>query len=110
MRRSNFRVIFCFLFFQCCSLATRAQLHGQARIDSLMKVFEYSKQDSNKVLLFYALAKEYDNNDSQKAMQYCRKALSLAKQIDFKKGQIKVYNEMGIVMMNNYIFIKAKEY
>jgi two-component system NtrC family sensor kinase len=79
------KTILIFLFFFCAFSA-----HPQSNaIDSLEKVLQTQKDDTNKVNTLNALSEEFRNekNDYEQALQYAGHALSLADNINYKKGK-----------------------
>jgi adenylate cyclase len=89
--------------FQLISTSIHAQKNGQALIDSLISELPKSKPDSNKVLLLDEISYQYYAINPDKGIEYGNLALSLASQINWKKGIAKAYNTIGI----NYGFGKA---
>jgi tetratricopeptide (TPR) repeat protein len=93
MKRTNLKtILFCvFLLF---SLAAYTQNNT---IDSLQKILQTQKEDTNKVNTLNELSKiliqkrNYDN-----ALQYANNAISLARKTNFKKGEGMGYSLLGI--------------
>src|SRR3989442_14926637 len=66
-------------------------------IDSLKKVLQMEKEDSNKVNTLNELSKKlwYPKFDYKNALQNAEEALSLAEKINFKKGEGNAYVCIG---------------
>jgi tetratricopeptide (TPR) repeat protein len=76
------------------SFTTKAQYQS---IDSLKKVVQSQKEDTNKVNTFNAISLAYWQKDNyENAMQNAQNALSLSKTINFKKGEGDSYFWMGM--------------
>ncbi len=96
-----------------CSLLTihcSAQLHGQAKIDSLLKDLPKQKEDSNKVNILYRLSKEYKNNENPNdGLKYGLQALETATKIGWKKGIARTSLTIGLCHWRKAEFSKALE-
>jgi tetratricopeptide (TPR) repeat protein len=74
--------------------------YTQNNIDSLRKVLETQKEDTNRVNTLNWLAGSYVLMDDRKnGMEYADQALFLSKKIDFKKGKGEAYNNIGFIYM-----------
>ena len=72
-------------------------------IDSLQNILPTQKEDTNKVNTLNALSiKRSEFINGEKAMQCAGEALSLAKQLNFKKGEAAAWLNIGVAY-----FIKA---
>src|SRR6267378_904120 len=78
-------------------------------VDSLENVLKTAKGDL-KVKTLNELFRAYLNGDPIKATGYTREALSLATQIDDRKGMAASYNNLGIAYRNQGALDKALEY
>ena len=78
-------------------------------VDSLENVLKTAKGDL-KVKTLNELFRAYLNADPIKATGYTREALSLATQIDDRKGMAASYNNLGIAYRNQGALDKALEY
>ena len=72
-----------------------AQLHGQARIDSLLKELPKQKEDTNKVTLLCELANGYNSLGSPEIMKYARMANELAVRLNWNYGITRSYGCLG---------------
>jgi tetratricopeptide (TPR) repeat protein len=72
--------------------------HAQTKtIDSLAKVLQTQKEDTNKVNTLNELAYEFTYNaDSQKSFRFANQAISLAETINYKKGKALAFFRLGI--------------
>lgn len=100
-------LIFCFLLLLIFPLLAYTQPNV---IDSLQKVLQTQKGDTNKVNTLAALSYTYRNIDADTGLYYGNKALALAENLKWKKGIAKSYKCIG----NNYYSMtntdKAIEY
>lgn len=78
-------------------------------IDSLENVLKTARGDQ-KVKTLNELFRAYINSDPVKATGYTREALSLASQIDDRKGIAASYNNLGVAYRNQGALDRALEY
>jgi tetratricopeptide (TPR) repeat protein len=97
------RKVFTSLFF-CLSFCASAQ-----KIDSLQAVLDTAKND-RKVKTLNELFRANLESDPVKALSYTREALSLATEINDRRGMAASYNNLGIVYRNQGALDKALEY
>ncbi|MBN8697429.1 MAG: tetratricopeptide repeat protein [Bacteroidetes bacterium] len=69
-------------------------------VDSLLAVIGKKPHDTVLVNCYVKLASEYKNNEPKTAEDYANKALTLAQNIQFKKGTANAYHVLG--MINSY--------
>jgi lipopolysaccharide biosynthesis regulator YciM len=79
------------------------------RIDSLENALK-TAQGEARVKTLNELFRAYVNSDPVKATGYTQEALTLATQIDDKKGQAACYNNLGIVYRNQGALDRALEF
>lgn len=78
------------LFILLCFLNSYGQdLH---KIDSLQKLLNKAKEDTNKVKLLFTLTKEYEDHDMKKAMAYAKEGGVLSNKLNYTAGKLK-YNK-----------------
>jgi two-component system NtrC family sensor kinase len=68
--------------------------------DSLRHQFTLARQDTSKVLILIQLCLQYRGANPDSAMLYGQRALTLAKQIHYHKGEIRALSNMGFVMLD----------
>lgn len=89
----------------------RAELNGQALLDSLMaKDVASNPRDTSKVVLWNNIAKAIYNSEPDEAILYCYRGVQLAKKINFKAGIAYCYNTLGLSYWCKSDFQKAKDY
>jgi tetratricopeptide (TPR) repeat protein len=93
-----------FAVLACSSMAL-----AQPKVDSLERVLATAKGDL-KVKTLNELFRAYLSNDPIKAIEFTREALSLATEIDDKKGMAASYNNLGIAYKNQGALDKSLEY
>ncbi len=97
-----------------------ASFAQQSKIDSLNALLKTDKEDTNKVLHLYWLARSYmDMNSYQTALTNGKLALELAKQLDWKKGEAMAYHSIASsnyykgdyseMITNSFASLKLKE-
>ncbi|HLO44130.1 MAG TPA: ATP-binding protein [Leadbetterella sp.] len=71
--------------------------HGQNNSEksTLEQQLSEKMPDSTKVLLFEQIAKNFWNNDLEKALKYANEGLELANKINFEKGKNRCLNRIG---------------
>jgi len=78
------------LFITLCCLNSRGQ--DLQKIDSLKRLLNKSKEDTNKVKLLLALTSEYQDHDMKKAMSYANEGGHLSNKLNYNAGKLK-YNK-----------------
>lgn len=78
------------LFMLLCFLNSHSQdLH---KIDSLKRLMNKSKEDTNKVKLLFGLTLAYEDHDMKKAMAYAKEGGRLSNSLNYTAGKLK-YNK-----------------
>lgn len=93
-----------FVFFTVITQTADAQA-----IDSLMAVLDTARNE-RKVKTLNELFRAYIQSDPLKAIGYTREALSLASDINDKRGKAAAYNNLGVAYRNQGALDKALEY
>src|SRR3989339_158285 len=83
---------------------------GQSKLDSLLKLLPYDKNDTNKVRHLLYIADEYAVTDPIKSLDYSQKALNLAFQVNWGRGIAVSYFRVGQSYYAQGNFLKALEY
>lgn len=97
-----------FIIFIVCSLTVAAQ-SDSLKIDSLKKVLQTEKEDTNKVNTLNEIAINILETDAKNNMFYAKQALSLADKLNFKRGKEIAYVNIALedpYQSNNTGFIK----
>lgn len=66
--------------------------------DSLHNLLAITKEDTSRVLTTIDLGLQYRNTNPDSSIYYCEKALALAKQIRFKRGEAYALTTIGLAM------------
>ena len=75
------------------------QVFAQNKLtDSLHNLLASAKEDTSRVLTTIDLGLQYRNTNPDSSIYYCEKALALAKQINFKRGQAYAITTIGLAM------------
>ncbi len=83
------------------SLAQQVHLNAEsATNDSLVKLVNIAEDDTNKVNLLIQLSKSYYYTDYNQALVHCKSYLKLSDELDFDKGKLIAYSELGIIYKN----------
>jgi tetratricopeptide (TPR) repeat protein len=77
-----------------------AQLHGKAKIDSLLNELPKMKEDTNGVNLLSNIAVSYTEINPEEGLNYIQRGLNLSKKIGWQRGFAKLYLNLG----NIYLF------
>jgi two-component sensor histidine kinase/Flp pilus assembly protein TadD len=98
-----------YLFFACFTLLTIKPMRAQGtKIDSLLSRLKTDKNDTNKVKDLYRLCNEYRlTGDYETGLTHGKQAVSLARNLKFKRGIASSYNNMGIIYMYQSDFAEA---
>ncbi len=78
------------IFMLCTSVFAQ-----NSKSDSLLRVMAACADDTSKVKLCHELFMEFEYTDTAKAGNFARKALELARQLDYKKGLGTAYMQLG---------------
>lgn len=103
-------VILSALFFIITINSAASQLRGKAKIDSLQKELQRSKEDTNKVNILLSLSYDYSEFNIDEGLKFGQQSLDLSKKIKWKKGEAKSYNLLGIITKNMDNGKKAMDY
>ena len=98
MCRSIFRIFV--VVFSCLAIGSLFA-QKQSITDSLLKVLQTAKPDSNRVNILNDLSLRFNAiGDNNSALQYENEALALAEKINYKKGATMVYKNLGNIYIN----------
>jgi len=81
------------IIFSCNTL--KAELQGQAKIDSLLKELPKMKEDTNGVNLLLRLAYSKSIVKVEDGLDYCKKGLELSIKINWQLGILKSYTYLS---------------
>ena len=87
-----------------------AQLPENRQIDSMLKQLAQAKEDTGKVKLIYALAKDYPDYDPNKGLEIAKKGLELATKLGWQKGVVISYFGMGLNECSRSDYKSAETY
>lgn len=96
----TFLVILCF----------KAQAQDRKLIDSLNNIIAITKDDTNKVKLFYSLGNQYRNTKIDSAIYFYQQALDVAEKIKSKKFTAQCLIAIGANFQRNGLYDNAIEY
>lgn len=74
------------------------QAQPELKKDSLLKKIDATKEDTNKVKLYYRLASELLKNDLQAAEKYCLLGESLSKKLNYTQGISEYYTQYSNIL------------
>ena len=96
--------LFIILIIYSFTAYTQTNLTDSLKIDSLKKVLQKVKEDTNKVNTLNELSSAIQQvSDDSSSLQYAKKALLLSEKLNFKKGEADAnYNIGGIKFSNDY--------
>ncbi|TAE00671.1 MAG: hypothetical protein EAZ97_05160 [Bacteroidetes bacterium] len=106
---ANFiKMKFCLLFIFMCSFST--SFAQKSKIDSLENALKNAKHDTVEVKILKELCWENRNSYPEKALEYGRKGLELAENLDDKKDISNLLIFVGVVYRNQGDHPRALEY
>ena len=91
-------LLICVLLSLADGVAFAQPKAGQALVDSLLAELPRTKPDTNRVNLLNDISYAYRNSNFNEGISYANQALTLARQLRWKKGMAAAYNRLG----NNY--------
>ena len=91
----------CLIYFVACIGVASAQ---SSKTDSLQKLLQVEKQDSNRVTLLWKLAEQYQYFKPDTTLQLAQRAYLLAQHINYKEGESRSLAVMatGQYLLGNY--------
>ena len=108
--RIHIVIIFLVLFvFPFIAISQQASDKTKIKIDSLVRILERSKEDTNKVNILNKLSSELNYSDSKNAEKYAFQALSLGEKLNFNIGIAQAYNNLGGIYKNTGKYILAQQ-
>ena len=66
--------------------------------DSLRRLLDITKEDTSQVLTTIDMGLQYRNTNPDSTIYYCEKALALARQIYFKRGEAYALTTIGLAL------------
>ncbi|HMG15853.1 MAG TPA: hypothetical protein VK590_10415, partial [Saprospiraceae bacterium] len=87
-------IIFGILIFPF--LLTAQQHERQILLDSLIQKISYTRNDTNKVIIFDKISFLYSNSDPDKGIKYALQAKTMAEKLAWTKGIAAGYADLGI--------------
>jgi len=89
------------IVFICFFLVNFEVYAQETKLDSLIRVLETAKEDTNKVKVLYRISDMLRSKyQYEKAMEYTQKSLQLSQKLDFKKYIANNYGVLGIIYTN----------
>ena len=93
-------LVLCTVYFPFIGLAQQATDKVQSRVDSLTIILATLKDDTGKVDVLNKLSFELNYSDAATAEEYALQALSMGKRLNFSKGELQAYYNLGLVYKN----------
>lgn len=110
MSKTNvMKVILNIILFKIVALSTLGQLPAFRHADSLRQQLAIVTQDTSRVLILAELAEAFRNTISDSALRYGQQSLSLARQIQFPKGEARALLSMSVILREMGNFPRALE-
>lgn len=69
--------------------------NNQHKIDSMLTVLKYAKEDTNKAKTLYALSVAYLRNEPEKSLDYAQQTLALAERLKFTRYVFNAYQSLA---------------
>ena len=92
--------VLCTVCFPFIVVAQQGAHEIQSRVDSLKIILETSKNDTSKVNVLNKLSFELNYSDAALAEEYALQALSIGKELNFNKGELEAYYNLGLIYKN----------
>lgn len=70
---------------------------GTTKTDSLLKALSVAKKDTNKVLLIYSIAGQFENSEPDKAKAYTSMGKTLSQELGYESGIWKAYRMFAYI-------------
>lgn len=86
-----------------------AEKQGKAKIDSLQQLVLKSPDDTNKVILLNSISYQSSTIDPDGGLQFAFKALTLAKQLNYRKGEAEAYSNQALNLTSKADYSGALE-
>lgn len=97
MRKNFLFMVFIFVILYFSSSNLFAQ---KLTTDSLYIELQKAKEDTNKITILIDLSIELQHSYPDSAINYAEKGLSLAKKLNYKKGEADLFNNLGNINWN----------
>lgn len=101
------------ILFAVCVCGVRYDAAAQDnthKIDSLLKVLQTQKEDTDRATVLMRIALEYRYSNPAKGITYAQQAVDLAQKMDWKPGMAKAYGALANNYMTQYDYLKAFDY
>jgi two-component system, NtrC family, sensor kinase len=98
------------LILPCSFLMAHCFAQDPHIVDSLRNELKKHNHDTTTAKILNALSQAYWGSNPDMAMDYARQALSLSKQIGYKKGMGSAYHSMGVINIDKGDYIQAMEF
>jgi signal transduction histidine kinase len=101
--------LFVLLFIVCCH-SLKAQLLGQARIDSMLALLPTAAEDTNKTKLLYRIGDAYNSVNPTESKKFALIGLEHARKMKFDKGIAAFYISLGNLLNDQASYDSAIYY
>jgi serine phosphatase RsbU (regulator of sigma subunit)/Tfp pilus assembly protein PilF len=78
-----------------------------AQIDSLLQVARNTPDDTSKVFLYFDIADHFHKKDDTLFLYYMKESYNLSKKIDYNRGMVRYYDELGYYYRQISVYAKA---
>jgi len=92
----SFMLRFVITFVVCFALFPANVISQDRKADSLQLVLKKSGQDTLRVNTLHELSRHFLFTDAAKAIAYCREAVTLSRELSFKKGEARSMQNIGV--------------
>ena len=80
------------------------------KIDSLFKVLSHAPEDSTKADILFRLGWETSYRNLGEGLKYSKEAMDLSEKLDYKKGLVRSYHDLGSIYLDMGEYDRANEY
>jgi len=102
-------ITFNFLLVFTCSITLAQNAEGVKHIETVKKELINSKVDTNRVLQYVDLCTAYQWTNSDSLQRYSEKGITLAQQLNYPGGEVRILNSQGIALFFQGNIPKALE-
>ena len=88
-------------------LLSGAKVAVGQEVDSLLQIARNTPDDTSKVYLYFDIAEKYEKKDDTLYTYYLKQAHNLSKRIDYKRGLVKYYDDLGYYYRQRAQYSKA---
>jgi two-component system, sensor histidine kinase and response regulator len=102
--------LFLLLGLLCFPVLSKAQLQGQALVDSCLHELPRASEDTNKVKLLKQIAHQLQNTNRDEALKYARQGLALSRELAWERGIATLNYSLAVIYTAKFELDSALKY